>query len=228
MATTLPMPIRAMLKRHALTSGILTGIAVALAGNLIPNPFAPLTRLLGAWDAGIVVYMVLLFWLLRNWTAEQLRAHADETDDGRHFVLAVSIAAVLISIAVIVFELNAAKTAGEGQTWRVGFVLVTVALTWAFVHASFASHYAHEYFGPRDDGGVIRGGLHFPGGEEPDFWDIVHFSYVIGVAAQTADIEITTKPLRRVVTVHGIVAFLINTVILAMTINFAAGLFQSH
>lgn len=209
-------------------SGLLTGAAVALASVFLSNPLPPFTRALAAWDAGIVVYVVGLFWMLRNWSAEQLTAHADETDDGRHFVLAVSIAAVIVSIGVVAFELNAAKAAPGDQSWRVAFVLITVALTWAFVHASFASHYAHEYFGPREDGGVIRGGLHFPGGEDPDFWDMVHFSYVIGVAAQTADIEITTKPMRRVVTVHCIVAFLLNTVILAMTINFAAGLFQSH
>src|SRR5262249_27716199 len=145
-----------------------------------------------------------------------------------HFVLYVSLAAVMVSIGVVAFELSAARSATGDQSWRVGFVFLTVALTWAFVHASFTSHYAHEYFGPRDDGGVIRGGLLFPGGERRVFWDLVLFSYVIGAAPQTADIEITTKPMRRVVTVHCIVSFLLNTVILAMTINFAAGLFQSH
>ena len=227
MANMLPMPIRAVAKRRPLVWAILAGVAVSVACALIANPLAPLTRGLAAWDAGIFVYMASLFWLLRNASGEYLSAHADETDEGRHFILAVSLAAVLISIAVIVFELNAMRTTGGAQAWRVMFVLTTVALTWAFVHASFASHYAHEYFGSRDDEPVIRSGLLFPGGEQPDFWDIVHFSYVIGVANQTADIEITTKPMRRVVTVHGIVAFLLNTVILALTINFAASLFQS-
>jgi len=49
---------------------------------------------------------------------------------------------------------------------------------------------------------------------------------VIGVANQTADIQICTKPIRRVVTLHGVLAFVFNTVILALTINLAAGLFS--
>lgn len=219
-------PLRAVIRRRPLIRAVIVGILAGFLVAFLPNPFAPLTRVLLAWDAAILIYMGSLFWLLRDWSAQQLAAHADETDDGRHFVLAVSLAAVLVSIAIIAFELQAARAATDDESWRVALVFATVALTWAFVHASFASHYTHEYFGPRDGEPVVRGGLKFPGGEEPDFWDMVHFSYVIGVAAQTADIEITTKPMRRVVTVHGIVAFLLNTVILAMTINFAASLFQ--
>jgi uncharacterized membrane protein len=49
---------------------------------------------------------------------------------------------------------------------------------------------------------------------------------VIGVAAQTADIQISAKPICRVVTLHGVLAFVFNTVILAMAINLAAGLFN--
>ncbi|MBI3437612.1 MAG: DUF1345 domain-containing protein, partial [Proteobacteria bacterium] len=46
----------------------------------------------------------------------------------------------------------------------------------------------------------------------------------IGVANQTADVQITSKPIRRIVTVHGIAAFVFNTVILALAINFAASM----
>ena len=48
---------------------------------------------------------------------------------------------------------------------------------------------------------------------------------MIGVAAQTADISFTSKALRRVGTIHSVVAFSFNTVVLAMSINVAASLF---
>ena len=58
----------------------------------------------------------------------------------------------------------------------------------------------------------------------PDFWDFLHFSVIIGATAQTADISIVSKPMRQLVTIHSLVAFSFNAVILALTINLTAGL----
>ena len=69
------------------------------------------------------------------------------------------------------------------------------------------------------------GGLKFPGDQEPDNWDFVHFAVVIGVASQTADIAFTAKRLRRIGTVHSVISFTFNTAVLALTINLLAGLF---
>jgi len=115
-----------------------------------------------------------------------------------------------------------------------GHVLIlafaTMALSWLFVHVIFALHYAHEYYAPDptededyEDG--LRGGLRFPGGQDPDYWDFLHFSAIIGVASQTADIEFTSRTQRRIGTVHCLVSFVFNTVVLALTINLLAGLF---
>jgi uncharacterized membrane protein len=68
-------------------------------------------------------------------------------------------------------------------------------------------------------------GLDFPGEQLPDYWDFVHFAVVIGVACATADIDFTSKALRRIGTVHSLVAFAFNTMIVALTINLLAGLF---
>jgi uncharacterized membrane protein len=45
------------------------------------------------------------------------------------------------------------------------------------------------------------------------------------VACATADIMFTSKGLRRLGTVHSVVAFTFNTIIVALTINLTAGLF---
>ena len=73
------------------------------------------------------------------------------------------------------------------------------------------------------EGGVMA--ETFPGGEPPDYWDFLHFSIVIGVAAQTADIAFTDRRLRRLGTAHSLIAFVFNTLIVALTINLVAGLF---
>ena len=209
--------------RHTpLMLGVAGGAAVYLALNFITNPFEPLTRALIAWNAGVLVNLIAIYIQTRGVTVATMAAHAEATDDGRYFVLWGSLLAVVASIAAIVLELQAP---GPLKSLNVGFVFFTVTLSWLFVHTTFAKHYAHEYFGPAGHGD-IRKGLLFPGEGDPDFADFVHFALVIGVANQTADIQITAKAIRRIVTLHGVVAFVFNTVILALTINLAASLFQ--
>jgi uncharacterized membrane protein len=47
---------------------------------------------------------------------------------------------------------------------------------------------------------------------------------VIGVACQTADVNISSPAIRRVVLVHCVLAFFFNSAVLALMINIAAGL----
>ena len=101
----------------------------------------------------------------------------------------------------------------------------TVAGSWLFVQVMFALHYAHEFFAEDEEEQSHRAGLLFPGDEPPDYWDFLHFSIIIGVASQTADIQITSKTLRRLGTAHSLTAFGFNTVVLALTINLLASLF---
>jgi uncharacterized membrane protein len=64
----------------------------------------------------------------------------------------------------------------------------------------------------------------FPGGDpNPDYWDFVYFSFVIGMTSQVSDVAITSKVIRRTATVHGILSFLFNAALLALTVNIAAG-----
>ena len=96
------------------------------------------------------------------------------------------------------------------------------------VQVTFALHYAHQYYAPdrtTADENDVLGGLAFLGGEEPDYWDFLHFAVVIGVACQTADVAFTNRRLRHIGTVHGLIAFTFNTVVLALAINLLAGLF---
>ena len=85
----------------------------------------------------------------------------------------------------------------------------------------FALHYAHLYY---RDGHAKGGGILMPEKDQPDYSDFMYFSFVIGCASQTADISSSTRAMRRVMTVHGIVSFFFNAAILALTINIAASL----
>ncbi|RYF99746.1 MAG: DUF1345 domain-containing protein, partial [Caulobacteraceae bacterium] len=104
--------------------------------------------------------------------------------------------------------------------------LAAVAVSWLFVHVIFALHYAHAYYAPAGKAEKARdaGGLLFPGDEAPGYWDFLHFALIIGVASQTADIQITGRGIRRVSTVHSVTAFVFNTVLLALAVNLAVSL----
>ena len=104
--------------------------------------------------------------------------------------------------------------------------MVAIGSTWCLMHTLFALHYAHTYFslhhGPRAEPG--RTGLLFPGGEPTSYWDFAYFSFVIGMTAQTSDVVITSLRMRQLVLFHGLMAFVFNTTIVAITINILAGL----
>ena len=68
------------------------------------------------------------------------------------------------------------------------------------------------------------GGLTFPGRQSPDYWDFLYFSLVIAMTSQVSDVVITSKVIRRIVTVHGALAFFFNVSVIALTVNIISNL----
>jgi uncharacterized membrane protein len=218
--------LKSLASRPRLIGSILVGIAIGLALSLIPNPLRPSTRAIFAWDSTLVVFIVSTLVMMRECDDTRIRARAAKEDEGRHLILAMAVLAAAASVVAIGFELSLAKTEhGLIKGLRIALAFGTVLGSWLFVQMMFALHYAHEFYGEADDGTPQKGGLAFPGDDTPDYWDFLHFGSIIGVAAQTADVAFTSKSLRRTGTVHAMVAFIFNTVVLALTINLLAGLF---
>jgi uncharacterized membrane protein len=228
-----PWPIatyRAFRDRPRITSSILLGAVVAAALHFVPSDLRWSTRTILSWDSAALSFIVLTTLMMCDCGIDRIQARAAAQDEGQGLTLFLAVLAATASVLAIAVELSLAKNDhGFIKPVRVGLAFATIALSWFFVHLIFALHYAHEYYSPEtcpdQDGHAERGGLGFPGNEPPDYWDFVHFSVVIGVACQTADISFTSKPLRRIGTIHGVLSFVFNTVVLALTINLLAGLF---
>ena len=228
-----PWPLatfRAFRDRPRITSSLAVGVVMAFVLYGLPNALRPSTRNVLIWDSAALTFIVLMVGMMCDCGIDRIQARAAAQDEGRGLTLFLSVLAAILSVFAIGQELSLAKNDHEPiKALRVGLAFATIAVSWFFTHLNFALHYAHEYYSPetcRDqDGRSDRGGLAFPGGEPPDYWDFVHFAVIIGVASQTADISFTSKPLRRIGTVHGILSFVFNTVVLALTINLLAGLF---
>jgi uncharacterized membrane protein len=206
-------PVRVVYARPRLFISILIGI---VAFFLLPGSLRPVTRLLISWDIFVTCYLVLAYIMMFRCGLAYIRRNAVLQDDGRFLILLVTALGAFASIAAIVFELGASNRSGP----QLALATVTIALSWAMVHTSFALHYAHDYYR-----GAKPGGLQFPSGDEhdhADYWDFVYFSFVIGMTAQVSDVGITDKTIRRTATVHGIISFVFNTALLALMVNIAA------
>ena len=209
---------------------LLISLAVALVGFFLQPSAPPLvTRLLIAWNIGTWLYIALYLSMIATSDERAIRWRAKLTDEGQFIILLLASVAAVASMASIFAELSIAKDLkGLDKEWHLALAGATVLSAWVFIHLTFALHYAHEYFdetkAEEGEKPSVQGGINFPDTDDPDYWDFVYFSFIIGVAAQTADVTIGSKVIRRTSLVHSILSFFFNSAILALTINIAAGL----
>lgn len=214
-------------RRPRLTAAIVVGILFGAGLSLVPNPLAWSTRAILSWDMACGFFLAAVFASMRDRDPQFMRDRAAFEDEGGAMILLLTLIATAASLGAVAAELQASK-AGDGpeKAVRVALAFLTVVASWLFVHVTFALHYAREFYAPDEEkDGETRGGLEFPGTPDPDYWDFLHFSLIIGVASQTADIQFTSQALRRIGTLHSAIAFVFNTVVLALTINLLASLF---
>jgi uncharacterized membrane protein len=212
----LPKPVRVVYARPRTFVALGLGLVALL---LLPDSLRLVTRLLIGWDVFIAIYLLLVVMMTLRNDVGTIRRNAALQDDGRFLILFVTAFGAFASIAAIVSELGASHKGAQ----ELILATLTVALTWAAVHTTFALHYAHDYY--RDDGSP--GGMQFPADDndkrdDPDYWDFAYFSFVIGMTAQTSDVGITDRTIRRTATAHGVIAFIFNTALVALMVNIAA------
>jgi len=208
---------RFLVIRRRLLLSVLAGVVLVV---VLPPAMRWATRLLLAWDLTAALYVGFALLMMLRSTVETCRARASFYDQGDWVILAVVIGSAAASFAAIFIELAAIK-AHEAPA-AVGLVItgVTVVLSWTFTHVLFTLHYANVYYRPQKHG--QPGGLDFPGEHAPDYRDFLYYAFVIGCACQTADVDTTSRDMRLLSLVHGIVAFVFNTAILALMINVGA------
>ena len=214
-------PVRLLKAQPRFFTAVLAG---ALVWVILPRDWRASTRLLMAWDCATGLYLILALVMMARSNIERIRFRAALQDEGQIVILGLTSVTALISLGGVVAEMAAAKASGGHDGWRhIAIAVLTVLLSWSFTHTIFAIHYAHEYYAELED--ELAGGLEFPGTEPPDYWDFVYYSFVIGTACATADVNVTSKDMRRITTLHCVVAFFFNTTILALTVNIGAGFF---
>jgi uncharacterized membrane protein len=209
--TQQPRLVRFVLAHTRLLGSIAIGLLVFL---LLPKDGLPVPRFFFAWDFGVFCFLASVLWMVLHSDAATIRRQSAMR--GRNLVLLGAIGAVVISIAVILMWLSGGTSVDGPRTRDVGLVFLTIPLSWVFIHTIFMLHYAREYYAEHRGAG---GGLRFPGNEQPNYWDFVYFALGIGMAAQVADVAVTSRPIRHVVLTHSIVSFVFNVTLIAMAVS---------
>jgi uncharacterized membrane protein len=204
--------VRVVRARPRLFLSILLGLVIVL---FTPADWRLATRTLAGWDIAVGVYLLFAVRLMTGCDANHIRRRAAFQDEGRFTILVLVVASALASLVAILAELSGANRALPQLT----LAGATILLSWTFMHTIFALHYAHAYYGEKAAKG---GGLSFPNEETPDYWDFVYFSFVVGMTSQVSDVAVTSRPLRRLVGVHGVISFIFNVTLLALMVNIAA------
>ena len=198
--------------------------AGALCYPVLPHDWLQRTRLLCCWDTGVLVYLALIGALFASEHQDRMASDAKAQQEGEWTIFAITVAVVLASFIAIFGEFGHAKDLhGTAKDAHIALVTVTLAASWLMLQASFCLRYAHEFY-TSSQGSSPDGGLEFPGEKQPDYLDFTYFAVVLGMTFQVSDVQITSRTLRRLATLHGLLSFLFNTVIVALTVNIGASL----
>ena len=195
-------------------------VSFASLGRLLE----PAGRAIAAWDIGAFVLLAEFAVMFAGATPAQMSERAERQSEGEWTAFWVTIGAVVFSFVAVTNALSdTSHLPARVADVRVALVAATLLLSWLVTQAVFAARYAHEWY-ERDRTGTLARGLAFPGEDQPDYWDFVYFSVVLGMTFQVSDVDITRRSLRRLAAVHGFLGFVFNTVIVALTVNLAAAL----
>jgi uncharacterized membrane protein len=203
--------------RHHLRfyAALLIGALTWIVGSQLSPKLAPMA----AGDAFFAAYLLLMSVFVAGASVDDLRRRADYEDEGAPIIFVLTGLAIAFCLGSIFSLLS-----GKPGLVHLLVSLASVPLGWMTLHTMLALHYARLHYAPksarvkkRED----RGGLAFPGTEEPDAWDFLYFSYVIGMTAQVSDVQVEDGGTRRLVLAHSVVSFFINTVLVALAVNVA-------
>ena len=196
-----------------------------IIGLLLPQQLRLPVRAIIAWDVGIIVFLFLTALMINRSNHQLMREWATVDNEHRWQILLGVLTGISFSLLAIIYMLKDGKgLSSQLLTLHVGLAITTVVCSWLLTHTMFALYYAHSYYI-----GIIKypdrsPSLDFPQEDQPDYWDFLYFSFIIGMTSQVADVSINSRRFRRLCLIHGILAFFFNAVIVAMNINLIAGL----
>ena len=193
-------------------------VAIPLAAALMiwrPVVEAALT----GWCAMVMINLILAWHCIAHGNPDTTQTSVALFDQSSGVTLATIVVSIVISLVAIGYLLVTSKALPlPDRIAHIVLAVATIALSWLLMHAKFGFHYAHCFYrkyATASDEPVFN----FPGTSPPDYLDFMYFSYVIGMTSQVSDVTISTRAMRRLVLLHGLISFAFNLLIVAFFIN---------
>lgn len=183
-----------------------------------------LSHLMIGWDT-FSLCMIVMSWITFFITkSKQIREQAKVQDPKRSIVFIIILISTFASILAVTLLIVTKKEGNSGASWRLPVAILGMLLSWFLIHTVFALRYAHIYYGDhKTKPDTHAGGLEFPGEENPEYLDFAYYSFVLGMTFQVSDVQVTSKRLRSLALLQGLISFGFNTIMIALTINLIAG-----
>jgi uncharacterized membrane protein len=212
--------------QHRFIIGIVVAVITLFATI---HSFSTPSVILLTWMAFSLSVIAMIWVTFLSSHPREVRKIAKLQDSSRAMLFAFVIVSSIVSLAAVYFLLKSAKAHGGNTDSHILLAITAVFVSWWLVHTIFTTRYAHMYYDTDKDDGSPRkgGGLQFPDECEPDYLDFVYFSFVIGMTFQVSDVEISSRQIRRLAWFHGLISFIFNTAIVALSINIISGLVAS-
>jgi uncharacterized membrane protein len=207
-------------RRYARFTGFLVTLIVATAAALWFDATESLAHaLLIGFDIAAMQFFVTLIPMFRDSDVTHMRQRSMENDPDHHTLLWIGQLVMLVVLVAVFSELH------DSRAVSVTLSVATLGLAWVFGNLLFTLHYAHLYYGADEDGD--REGLLFPGSDPiPDHWDFAYFAFVLGMTFQVSDVVITGRHMRRLALIHGLLGFIFNIGVIAISVGIIGNLFQ--
>ena len=215
-----------MLNHLSETTGprrLIYGFLAGVVSLMAPLSSSWYVRGLLGWCVGLAVYLVLAWWLCVKFNAASTRDHAQAQDEPSVVLLAATGACVA---AITALMLQSRELTGWVRAGHLILGVASLAGSWLFIQTIFTFRYAHRYYQEEKNDEPDGPGLQFPGGLDPDYFDFLYYAHVVGMTSQVSDVQVTSREMRRLTMVHGVLSFWFNMLIVALSINVVAGALQ--
>ena len=168
--------------------------------------------------------MIIMSWVSFFITdSKQIREQARVQDPSRSIIFIIIIVSTLASFFAVLLLILSKGENDNTSSLRIAVAVTGMFLSWFLIHTIFTLRYAHIFYGDHETRpNTHAGGLEFPGDSKPEYLDFAYYSFVLGMTFQVSDVQITSKRLRSLAMLHGLLSFVFNTIMIALTINLIA------
>ncbi|SIS18793.1 Uncharacterized membrane protein [Williamsia sterculiae] len=205
----------------AVAAGVVLGLAVRPVTTISVTDSLVVTLI-----CYLAAYVVITAITFSQATDSNLEQWADREERGNfveRYVLGtapgpgISIGAAALALVVATVWLPGNGNSGLSHGWRALIAVVLLVVSWSTVVCSYSVTFMADNI-------VDRGAsLDFPDDSNPGWSDYIYFAFAVMTTFGATDVTVTSKAMRRTVTVAATIAFVFNTVIVAAAVSALMG-----